>query len=133
MGATGAGSAGVGADSVDGGGVDVGLLVVEVTGDTDGCGDPLVGAGLPTSRSGHHQGGFNGVLVADQLIEVDHRVGARADHLVDEVLDAAEVLGLHKDAASKRYIRALQRFKATLESIPGIHSMVVPKKPRSCS
>jgi RNA polymerase sigma-70 factor (ECF subfamily) len=36
--------------------------------------------------------------------------------------ETAEVLGIQKSAASKRYIRALQRLKAILDDIPGFFS-----------
>jgi RNA polymerase sigma-70 factor (ECF subfamily) len=33
--------------------------------------------------------------------------------------ETAEVLGIQKSAASKRYVRAILRLKAILESVPG--------------
>ena len=37
-------------------------------------------------------------------------------------VEAAEVLGIERPAASKRYIRAIRRLKAILDAVPGFFS-----------
>jgi RNA polymerase sigma-70 factor (ECF subfamily) len=55
----------------------------------------------------------------ERIGEVDREVIAlrHFEELTNQ--EAAEVLGLHKDAASKRYLRAMKRLKDVLTSYPG--------------
>lgn len=95
----------------------------------DGCAPGLSAAGLAAQLAGAFSSPSQAAMRNETLAQLETALG-RMDPIDREILtlrhfeelsnsETAEVLGIHKAAASKRYVRALGRLKEALADVPG--------------